>query len=249
VSVEAQRSLQPRRVKKAYEQVVDQLLVMFADGTISVGERLPSEASLGRDFGVSRATIREALRVLTTQNLIRTVKGPSGGSYVTLPTIDHISSFVHSNISLLTTARDLSLDEFLEARSIFEGAAAAFAATRRTDADIQRLRDAAPGDLVLSPTRERLSFDKSFHSLVVEISRNGLLAIATQPIFMLLETHVSRLDWDRSFYETVADQHLSIIEAIAEGDAPAAEAEMRAHLDFLRPAYERGWRHREPAEG
>ena len=62
-------------------------------GELSRGERLPNEAVLAREFGVSRGTVREALRVLAAQNLIRTAKGAGGGSFVTLPTVDHISSF------------------------------------------------------------------------------------------------------------------------------------------------------------
>ncbi|MGH3039100.1 MAG: FadR/GntR family transcriptional regulator, partial [Gaiellaceae bacterium] len=74
-----------RRVRKAYEQVNDQLRELIVSGELAPGERLPNEAVLAREFGVSRATVREALRILTAQNLIRTTKGAGGGSYVTLP--------------------------------------------------------------------------------------------------------------------------------------------------------------------
>ena len=80
-----------RRVRKAYEQVYDQLRDWIIRGDLSRGARLPSEAVLAREFGVSRGTVREALRVLAAQNLIRTAKGAGGGSFVTLPTVDHIS--------------------------------------------------------------------------------------------------------------------------------------------------------------
>src|SRR5262249_20886659 len=82
-----------RRVRKAYEQVADQLRDLILAGELSRGERLPNENMLAREFGVSRATVREALRLLAAQNLIRTAKGAGGGSYVTLPSVDHISEF------------------------------------------------------------------------------------------------------------------------------------------------------------
>jgi GntR family transcriptional repressor for pyruvate dehydrogenase complex len=85
-----------RRVRKAYEQVADQLRELIVSGKLAPGERLPIESALAREFGVSRATIREALRVLAAQGLVRTAKGPAGGSFVTLPSVDHISSFVQA---------------------------------------------------------------------------------------------------------------------------------------------------------
>ncbi len=63
-------------------------------GRLARGERLPNETLLAREFGVSRATVREALRLLAAQNLIRTAKGAGGGSYVTLPTVDHLSDYM-----------------------------------------------------------------------------------------------------------------------------------------------------------
>ena len=63
------------RVKKAYEQVHDQLRDLIVRGELPRGQRLPNEAVLASQFGVSRGTVREALRVLAAQNLIRTAKG------------------------------------------------------------------------------------------------------------------------------------------------------------------------------
>ena len=83
---------------------------------------------LAREFGVSRATVREALRILAAQNLIRTTKGAGGGSYVTLPTVDHISEFLRGNLNLLSEAEHVSLEELLEVRELVEVPAARLAA-------------------------------------------------------------------------------------------------------------------------
>ncbi len=95
------------------------------------GERLPNEIVLAAELEVSRATVREALRLLAAQSLIRTARGAGGGSYVTLPTVDHISEFLTANIGLLTDARDFTLDELIEARMLLEVPAARLAARRR----------------------------------------------------------------------------------------------------------------------
>ena len=86
-----------RRVRKGYEQVADQLRELIVTGELPQGGRLPTETVLARDLGVSRTTVREALRLLAAQGLIRTSKGQTGGSYVTLPTVDHISESISSS--------------------------------------------------------------------------------------------------------------------------------------------------------
>src|SRR5437773_12556446 len=87
-----------RRVREAFGQVADQLRDLIASGALLPGQRLPTEVELGAEFGVSRATVREALRLLAAHNLIRTAKGVGGGSYVNVPTVAHVSELVSSNL-------------------------------------------------------------------------------------------------------------------------------------------------------
>src|SRR3954447_15153396 len=96
---------------KQYELVSERLLQRVVSGELQPGERLPNESALATDFGVSRATVREALRVLAAQNLIRTSKGAGGGSYVTLPSVGDVSDQVQSSLRLLTDADDVTLEE------------------------------------------------------------------------------------------------------------------------------------------
>jgi GntR family transcriptional regulator, transcriptional repressor for pyruvate dehydrogenase complex len=133
-----------RHVKKAYEQVADQLRELIARGVLAPGERLPNETQLANQFGVSRATIREALRLLAAESLLRTSRGKGGGSFVNLPSIENISDFVGASISLLTDAETVSLEELLETRELLEVPAARLAAVRRTDHDLERLHALAP---------------------------------------------------------------------------------------------------------
>ena len=127
--VERATTVPVRRVRRSYEQVADQLRDLILSGTLERGARLPNETVLAAEFGVSRATVREALRSLAAQDLIRTAKGAGGGSYVTLPTVDRISESLTANIGLLSDARDLTLDELIEARMLIEVPVARLAAT------------------------------------------------------------------------------------------------------------------------
>jgi DNA-binding FadR family transcriptional regulator len=231
-----------RRVRKAYEQVADQLRDLIMTGELTQGERLPNEALLAREFGVSRATIREALRVLAAQNLIHTAKGAGGGSYVTLPSVDHISSFLSSNINLLTGNRDLTLEELIEARMLLEVPAARLAAERRRDEDLERLRSSIPPDAVRIDTREEFVHNAEFHTTIIEACGNTLLYIAAQPVFSTLSTHLARSTLGKRFHRDIHRHHETILATITAGDPDAAGAEMQSHLEYLVPYYERAWR-------
>src|ERR1700746_1031571 len=98
-----------RRVRKAYEQVADQLRELIMSGGLVPGQRLPNEAALATQFGVSRPTIREALRELSAMSLIQTTRGANGGSFVTVPSAAHISDFLSANFSLLSQSEHVSL--------------------------------------------------------------------------------------------------------------------------------------------
>lgn len=232
-----------RRVRKAYEQVSDQLRELIAVGELVAGERLPNENVLAREFGVSRATVREALRVLAAQNLIRTAKGAGGGSYVTRPSVDHISEFLHSSINLLTESQHVALEELLEARELLEVPAARLAAVRRGEDDVERLWASIPGEPLKLSTEEQFVLNKDFHRVVLEASRNTLLSIAAQPVFTVLQTNLARSSLGRRFHRAINEHHRAIVDAIERGDAAGAGEEMYAHLEFLRPFYEKAWRH------
>jgi DNA-binding FadR family transcriptional regulator len=231
-----------RRVRKAYEQVADQLRELIMTGELAPGERLPNEALLAREFGVSRATIREALRVLAAQNLLRTAKGAGGGSYVTVPSVRNISDFLRSNINLLTGNRDVTLEELIEARILLEVPAARLAAERRRDDDVERLRASIPPDSPRIEAREEFLHNAEFHTTLIEACGNTLLYIAAQPVFSALQTHLARSQLGRRFHVEIHRHHARIVGAIEAGDASAAGAEMQSHLEFLVPFYEKAWR-------
>jgi DNA-binding FadR family transcriptional regulator len=198
---------------------------------------------LAHDFGVSRATGREALRVLAAGSLIRTVKGAGGGSFVTLPTVDHISEFLHANLSLLTESRNVTLAEFLEAREQLEVPAARLAATRRTGGDLERLHAAVPSEEGSEPA-DAHGHNREYHSALLGACGNTLLVIAAQPIFSVLLSNIDRSGLSGDFLARVRHEHRGITAAVEAGDGGAAADLMADHLGTLRPVYERVWLHR-----
>ena len=222
--------------------MAEQLRTLVVDGTLLPGSRLPNEAVLAQSFGVSRPTLREALRSLAAQNLIRTSKGAGGGSYVTLPSVEGVSSFLHSSIALMADADDVTLDELLEARELLEVPAARLAARRRSGEELERLRATIPDEPLRLGPDQQFVYNQDFHAVVIDGCGNTLLAIAAQPIFGVLQRNLARSKLGERFHRAVNDQHREIAAAIEAGDADAAGGEMRAHLEYLRPYYEQAWR-------
>jgi GntR family transcriptional repressor for pyruvate dehydrogenase complex len=229
-------------VRPAFEQVAEQLQTLIARGALPAGTRLPTEAVLAQNFGVSRATVREALRMLSARGLIHTTKGPNGGSYIKVPSVDLISESLRTNIDLLTATHDLSLAEFLEARWHLEVPAARLAATRREQGQLDEILASVPEPDTTPTVEQHFDHNRNFHRTVLAACGNRLLSIAAQPIFLILQTHLARSNLARGFHDDVTADHRRIVTAIEAGDAESAGVEMERHLERLRPTYERVWR-------
>src|SRR5262249_4556797 len=129
------------RVMRTREQVEVQLREAIFSGAFQRGDKLPSETELADQFGVSRTTVREALRALAAEGLIRKVPGAGGGSFV--ETVDNESLGVWLSESMRTILRlgSVSYDEVVKTRRLLELPAVAEAAANRSDADLERMRD------------------------------------------------------------------------------------------------------------
>lgn len=130
--------------RPAYVAVADHLREMILAGALPAGERLPTEAELGAQFGVSRSTIREALKMLSSIRLVATSRGVSGGSMVTVGNPDDVSKLLQVGITQLTAAEKCTVDELLQTRELLEvrphGSPLSFGPRRRSIACQRRSR-------------------------------------------------------------------------------------------------------------
>jgi len=124
------------RVSRASEEVVDQIKEAIYSRQLLPGDRLPSERELSEQFGLSRMTIRDALRVLESTGLVEIKVGASGGAYVREPNLEMLSDSLSSFLRLKKT----TLLELTEARKIIETATAELAAQRATEEDLKAVR-------------------------------------------------------------------------------------------------------------
>jgi len=223
-----------------YQSVADDLRDRILSGRFAPGDRLPAETELCTEYGVSRSTVREALRALANQNLVVTARGVSGGTFVALPKASDIRAYLENSLGLLTFHDEVPIEALLEARDVLEVPAAGMAA-ERADADaLAALRDTLVD--VESTDFDRIQeCNHLFHALLVQASGNPLLEVVTRPVFSILVSRSVREPVvDNAYWSIVVDDHRHIFEAVEAGDAEGARQRMRAHLDRLRATYASG---------
>lgn len=230
-------SLRVDRIQPAYAQVAGQLRELIVTGHLGTGDQLPTEAELATVFGVSRSTIREALRSLSAQNLVYTSRGVTGGTFVSEVDPDTVSDYLRTSLGLMSGSETVSVADLLEARAALEVPAARFAALRRTEPQLEQLQlNVEVGHI----EDEAIRFNKNteFHSLILQASGNRLLSIVASPIFEVLRSRFRRDDVPGDYWQSVDADHREIYQHLIAGDAQAAENSMRLHLSRLEATYE-----------
>lgn len=224
-------------VEPAYRQVADRLRELVLSGELQPGERLPSETDLSTMFDVSRSTVREALRVLSSTDLITTRRGVTGGSFIAHPAPGDVAEYLEMSFNLLTGTQVVTVSELLEARALLEVPAARLAAERHDPDDLRRLTEALEEEH--AAITDSFEGRRRFHERMLEASGNGLLSMLTQPLFTTLRSRFLRDRVPQAFWEQVIEDHQDIHEQISQGDGPGAAEAMAAHLNRLRDTYER----------
>jgi GntR family transcriptional regulator, transcriptional repressor for pyruvate dehydrogenase complex len=217
----------------AYRVLADDLRSQITSGQLRPGDRLPTEPQLCRDCGVSRSTVREALRLLASQHLIVTTRGVAGGSFVAHPSPEQISDTLATGVRLLQVNAVVDATHLLEVRAIFDVAAARFAARRRRPEHLEALRgtlfDPHTADL-----ETMVELHPDFHTALVASCGNPVLELVTTPLHQVVNLRELVADLDREFWVQVDVDHRAILAALADGDPDAAESAAGRHLEHLR---------------
>lgn len=219
----------------AYRDMAADLRRRILDGTLTPGQRLGSEAELAAAHAVSRSTVREALRILTSEHLLETRRGVNGGAFVQTPSPEKVADSLAVGLGCIAGADGLTVDELLEARLLLEVPAARLAARNSSVLQNRRLLEASEP----IEAADRFSRTAGFHVAVLEATGNRLLPLMTRPIFEVLETRFVRREAPRGFWTQVGRDHGLIAGAIIDGDTEAAADGMRTHLESLAETYQR----------
>lgn len=215
-------------LNRVSQAIVEQVKLLLRQGRLKPGDRLPSERELCERFGVSRVTVREALRVLEAGGLIDIRVGARGGAFVTSPTSQQIGEGLADllNLSPLTAA------QVTEARQVFELGIVPLVVERATDEDITALREMVRSQqAALERGEYAMSMSADFHVRVAACTHNPAIEMLVQsfhgPLLMsLLEAQVV----EPLMGHRGSEEHNAFVDAIAGRDVEQARSIMREHL-------------------
>lgn len=219
------------RVSRASSDIVRQIKESIIVGKLTPGDRLPSERELGEQFGLSRVTVRDALRVLESQGYLTIKVGAAGGAYIGDPRSTAPSEIFSDWLRL----QRASPRELVEARQVIETSIVGLAARRRTARDIEAMRR-----IVATARTERASGDShftphsvNFHLALARAAKNQVLLFTVQSFGALFYETLERLLPDDRMAARAIDDHQKILDAIVAHDATNAAALMRDHLSYF----------------
>jgi GntR family transcriptional repressor for pyruvate dehydrogenase complex len=230
------------RQPKASEVIADELRrVVVCDG--KPGDFLMAERLLIERFGVSRPTLREALRILESEGLLDIRRGIKGGATIREPTIEDLALRIGAFLQMKRT----TYEDLFMVRKIIEPSAARLAAERVA-------REGGGGTLASALERERTVISDpdsepqseaigTFHDIVLELAGSTTLAVIGKLLHATVDSYtqsyINRLPHTKAVREAMAESHAiheKIADAIRQGDGDRAEYLMRAHLDAIRTA-------------
>lgn len=231
------RRPEPPRTVKLTEAVARKIVDDIVARDLRAGAALATEAEMAAQYAVSRATVREALRMLETNGLVRIRPGRYGG-----PQVGHADPLAFArSLTWFLQLRRTHFWELLEARVIMEPLMAALAARRRgADAPVE-LRAAVESHRDLDPEDKAgyLAATQDFHGLIAGISGNGVLDLFGRALKELYTSRAIIEERPAARREEVLAEHERVVEAILAGDAERAEAEMRTHMIALADGFEK----------
>ena len=217
------------------QAVAEQIRRFVLDARLQPGDRLGREADLAREFRVSRPTLREALRLLSSEHLVRASKGPGGGIFVAATPEQGIGLSVSAAVAKMLDAQSIGLDELLEARMLLEIPLAGLAAARAGEHDLDELRallgqlDEAGSD----PQRIR-ELDARLHHMIARIAGNRLAGAFTGWIVEVFQPRLAVVIEPAVVDSVIVAQHRELVLALVQREPAAAERAMREHLVYVR---------------
>jgi GntR family transcriptional regulator, transcriptional repressor for pyruvate dehydrogenase complex len=225
-----------RPIRGASQQVAAQIQHHIQAQGLAPDDFLGREEDLAAEFGVSRPTLREALKLLSSGRLIRANKGPGGGIFVARTAEQGMSQSLSDSIAMMLETGAVSLDELLDARLLLEVPLAGRAAYSAGPELVERLRAAVDSERALGPEdKEELAVaDAEVHRAVAAAAGNRVAEALTSWVFDVLQPSLIEVLHGAVVASAVADQHEALLAAIEKGDVARAERAMKDHLLYLR---------------
>ena len=214
--------------------------MIFEDQKYQFGEKLPNENDLSEKLGVSRTTLREAIRILVSEGILRVQRG--NGTFVN----EHLDQFAGASLQMREFSdMKVTLRDLYETRMIFEPEAAALACKRATNEEIVHILElgrVCQQHLLEDPTgNSRIASESAFHAAIVKASHNDFLS---QFMPMLTETieKTFALEFNLDLIaEDAYKDHIMIMNFLEKRDAEGLKSAVMIHLHHAFWAEELSW--------
>lgn len=205
------------------DKIVNQIINMMREGSLKAGDKLPNEALLAEQLGVSRGILREALTQLQSQGYIR--RKPKDGTYIQ----DNIQGML-MNESLNELMKKSTYSDLLDFREALEQKMVERVIERASDEEIEELFD---GLGVAGNEEMQHNMDHYFHYKLAQASRNIFFINFIDTYYDLITEIARKSNRDQVRRNQIAEEHLNIAKAIADRDKEAAKQAVRHHMSMV----------------
>jgi len=216
--------------KRLFEKIVDQIKDAVLSGTLKVGDKLPSEHELAQIFGVSRAAVREALRILELSGLVIIKKGNQGGCFIQEATSNHkLVDYLSDHWRL----GNVTLAHLTEARYWLESIIIDIVGQKASKKDFEKLRksiDKAERLYREGKENEKIYQNFDFHVQLVQITRNTIMVDTLSAIIELLTYMLVKIGSNRRITHATFKAHRKILELLEAGQVEGAKDVNKAHI-------------------
>jgi DNA-binding FadR family transcriptional regulator len=221
--------IDPKNPADLSAQIAKAIRDAIISGALPVDERLPSEAELAEQFDVSRPTVREALKRLAAQSLIRTQRGATGGAFVNRLKFEDAYGQQITTSTLLLSMNDISFATACEARYALERACAPLSAQRRTADHLATMRAEAHRQSQPGLTDEAFcASDVAFHRALVDAADNPVLSYQLAGAVEAMQPLMNMITFSARSRERIIGLHTGIADAIEAKDGAVADQKLAA---------------------
>ncbi|OOM76121.1 HTH-type transcriptional regulator LutR [Clostridium puniceum] len=227
--------LAPNKTTKVYDQVIEQIKSKIKSGEIKKGDRLPSEREMAESIGVSRTSVREAIRALEVVGLVESKQG--AGNYIKT----NFDNSLFEPLSVMFMLQESSVKEMYDLRETLELQCAKLSAENIEDNELALLTAIVDRMYIAGSEEESLELDIKFHYLIAKASRNVLLINVLDVISQLMDEFIqkSRMQilHEGNTKESLLEIHENLLRALKCRDESKVCNAMKEHFNLIRKSY------------
>ena len=224
----------PLQTKSLASQIADRIRQSIVEGRLGADDRLPGEEQLARQFEVSRPTIREALKRLAAQHLIRSRRGPAGGTFVNRPSEQQLRDALTGAAIVAVSMGEFDPRDIGEARRELELLCCRLAAGNRSLEDLRAMAaEIETQDAAEISDEDFCASDVRFHRALVDATGNKVLQLVMYPVIEALQPVVNLVIFRFRERAQIVTFHRRILAALEAGDARAAAAALTEQMCYL----------------